>query len=470
MTDVQPDPGRTRGFLRRHAVLILATTTLVTCGALGYAAIQKPTYTAHARVLVEALTVPTAVARTPDMGTEQAVVTSSAVLLSAAHALNLPLDTVDHAVGVSVPVTANVLDISYSASDRTVARNGATAVANSYMAYRERTSPSNPTQSPDALGVPGVQTRLITPATRPANPSAPDVVIDLIAGLVVGLVVGTALAFIVDRYGQRLRSMTRWQDAVGVPVLVGLRSEPKGSDAKPTENDAIALRYLRMRIAHTLPARGAVLLVTEVRTQAGRTALARHLTGAFIDSGRSAVLVEMTQDHVALPTDTDPYPGDLRVRVSVASGFGAEPRPVGEWHAATVEGVLGTIEQHRTRHDVVVVTAPGATTSVTALDVAGIADRAVLIDHVATARRAEATRVTAELAAAGCGLSGCVLLGVGRSRVGQAGPSTTALRQENRAPVESRRHRRTARVAFTEFDDRTRAGSRFDTANGSPIK
>jgi polysaccharide biosynthesis transport protein len=213
MTDQDPhvaDPARRGGFLRRHVALIAGTATLVTAGALGYAALQQPTYTAHARVLVEALTVPTATARTPDMGTEQAVVTSSAILVPAAAALDLPVSTVQHAVAVSVPVTANVLDIGYSASNSTLARNGATAVANAYMSYRARTNASNVgAESPEALGVPGVQARLITPATRPARPSSPDVVIDVLAGLVVGLVTGTALAFAVDRFGQRLRSMTR---------------------------------------------------------------------------------------------------------------------------------------------------------------------------------------------------------------------------------------------------------------------
>jgi capsular polysaccharide biosynthesis protein len=481
MTDQDPhvaDPARRGGFLRRHVALIAGTATLVTAGALGYAALQQPTYTAHARVLVEALTVPTATARTPDMGTEQAVVTSSAILVPAAAALDLPVSTVQHAVAVSVPVTANVLDIGYSASNSTLARNGATAVANAYMSYRARTNASNlGAESPEALGVPGVQARLITPATRPARPSSPDVVIDVLAVLVVGLVTGTALAFAVDRFGQRLRSMTRWQDVVGVPVLVGLptnvlvdtsgRNGAKGAGA----DGAVALRYVRRRTAHMLPTRGAVLLVTEVRAQTERVALARQLTSAFIDSGRNALLIELTQDHPSPQADAKRtwMNGDLRVRVTLAPELGSEPGPVGEWHAVTVDGLLRMIEEHRMRYDLVVVTAPSVTHAITGLDVAAVADEAVLIDHVGSARRTEAIRAVAELRAAGCRLGGCVLVGVGRTRVGDAPPPAPRADARGLDGGHRRTNRRNRPVTFTtNFDDPARAETaRHDTANGS---
>lgn len=436
---------RGRGLLRRHLAVLIVTTVLVTAGAWTYGKLQQPTYTAQASVLVEPLTLPTAVQHTPDMGTEQAVVTSSAVLQRAAATLGRSLSAVHDAVAVTVPVDADLLDIQYSSSDPTAARDGATAVATSYMRYRASTNARTTARDvATRLSAPGVQTRLVTPAALPTGPSAPDVLVDVLAGVVVGMVAAVGLAFALDRFGSRMRSPKRWQEITDVPVLVALK---RGTviDDQPADGGraGTALRYLRLRVAQALPARGGVLLVTEVREHDERAAVARFLAEALADTGHETVLVELD--------------GDVRVRVTVSRGPGTTLPGAGEWHTGTVAELLHVVERHRGDRSTVVVSAPPPALAVATLEVAAIADTALVVDHVSTARRREALRVIAELRAAGCRIAGCVLLGRARTRIGEAGPDRAADIPPG-GPAQRRHHPRSPapRVTLTHLNGSTR--------------
>jgi hypothetical protein len=116
----------------------------------------------------------------------------------------------------------------------------------------------------------------------------------------------------------------------------------------------------------------------------------------------------------------------------------------------------------------VFVTAPSVMQSMSALDVAAVADAVVLVDSVASARRAEATRVVAELRAAGCRVSGCVLTGVGRTRLGDAAQPAARVDPRDYNGAHQQPNRRFRQVTFTNLDDRTRAeNARSNAANGS---
>jgi succinoglycan biosynthesis transport protein ExoP len=403
-----------RALLRRHAALVLIITALVAVGAYGYARTRQPTYTATARVLVQPYTLPSAANPTPDMGTEQSIASSGAVLTNAAAALHMSEPAVRKATTVSISPNADVLDFAFNSSQRTTATSGATAVAAAYMAYRVRaTVSSHRAAVTQALATPKVQTRLITSASLPGTPSSPDVLIDVIAGIIVGLIAGGAVAFVTDRFSRRMRTIIRWQEATRVAVLVTL-ARRKRLEAVTDAHDAkttLALSYLRMRVSQSLRA-PAVLLVTEVRPQRDRAALARFLAAELADMGCGVALIEVSAEATAT--------AGASVRMSVVSQSGHELGAPGEWEATTGQGLLRTVDRHRANYDIVVVTGPSPLRSVTTLDVAGLADAAILLDNVRSARRVEALRAITELRTAGCEVLGAVLLGVGTSRVGDA--------------------------------------------------
>jgi hypothetical protein len=352
------------------------------------------------------------------MGTEEGVTTSSAVLTVAAARLHRSLNAVSDAVGVSVPVNADILDIGYSSPRPLVARAGATAVAEAYMKYRARTTNDS---SSDRLAAPGVQTRLVTPAARPAAPSSPDVVVDLLAGIVVGLVAGLALAFAVDRFGRRIRTMARWGEITGVPVVVGLQTGATVDVFASQDGNVGVLRYLRVRVGRALPSHAAVLLVAQVGEQPEAAAIARDLAGAFVDIGRQAVVIEVTRD-LGSSAGGEPSASadDLRVRVTPPARVAKGPGTAGDWRPSTVSHLLGLVERHRADSGLVIVSAPPTSVSVAALDLAAIADAALLVDNCVSSRRIEATRAVTEMRGAGCAVCGCVLLGLRTTRLGNA--------------------------------------------------
>lgn len=402
-----PAPGRpkptdevtTRPLLRRHLALVVATAALVTVAAFGFAERQQPTYSAQASVLIEPFTLPNAANPAPDMGTEQAIASSGVVLGNAAHALGVSVDKVTSSAAISMSTNADVLDFGYSAPTGAQAARGATALAAAYMAYRATTPvtadpKANVTQT---LATPRVKTRMISSAAVPGSPSSPDLVIILIAGAVVGVLAGLGAALCADRFGRRLRTAIRWQEATGVPVLAGL---PRGAaldrpESLRSRDDAMALRYLRLRVTQSVPRGGAVLLVTEVRPGVDGSMVARLLVGELRHAGWTATLVEIGRedaDATAAPTAGSTAPGEQ----------------------------LARIDSLRGSNDLVVVAGPPVTASITTLDVAGVADAAVVVDSVRTARRDPARRVLAELRANRCRIAGAVLLDLPSAWTGDA--------------------------------------------------
>lgn len=454
-----------RSIMRRRAPLVLTTAALVVAGAWGYATTQTPTYTAHARVLIEPFTLPNAANPLPDIGTEQAIATSGTVMANAARAIGDPVNVVRSRADVSVVPNASVLDFGYSAPDRDAASHGSTSLAAAYMAYRATTGTSTHGAAVvNTLSTPKVKTRLITSATPPGSPSAPDLIIDLIAGLLVGLIAGTGVAFTYDRFTQRLRSVVRWQEVTGVPVLAGLPRDSLIDDSErlPGDDTALALRYLRMRVAQALPGTGSVVLITEVHEQPERPALARTLANGLVHAGRSAALIELTREAA------DP---ELRMRLSQTLDPGVALSPAGAWTSTDVDGLLHLIDRQRHMVDVVVVTSPPVTASITTLDVAGVADNAVVLDNAGTARRNDVLRVLAELRASGCAIAGGVLLGLPRAQTGDpaampAPARTTASRVPDGWTASQRRTG--APVAWATYTDTAQGRLPVrDHANGS---
>ncbi|HEY8301002.1 MAG TPA: hypothetical protein VIG48_03810 [Jatrophihabitans sp.] len=492
-----PAAAPARPLLRRHLALVITTACVITAGAYGFAALQQPTYTAHATVLVEPYTLPTAANPAPDLGTEQAIAVSGVVLGNAARALHTSVSTVTAAANVSVSTVANILDFGYSASTGAAAARGSTALAAAYMAYRVLTGTTgstvqtNPTQT---LATPQIRTRLISPAGVPGSPSSPDLVIDLIAGLVVGTIVGIGLALLADRFGQRLRTTMRWQEATGVPVLAGLEqdslidgSQLDGAHAVHAANGTgTVLRYLRARAGQLMPRTGGVLLVTSVQPQPERAALARSLADGLARAGWTATLLELTPDSAEQST---PAAGDgtghtdgaapgrtvaLQLRESTTTQRGGALRPAGEWRPIRLDRLLARIDRARTENEVVVVTGPPVPASIATLDVAGVADLAIVVDDLGSARRDPARQVVAELRAAGCPVGGAVLIGLPAARTGvavappAATPSATAEPLPPAARPAAARARVAPLLAWSDFDNDDQRRKSYPHVNGSP--
>ena len=417
--DVSPAPATDReggGFIRTYAAFIAAITLLVVIGAAGYALAQHPQYTSTTRVLVEPVVVPNEVARVPAMGTERAVVSSGDVLRGAAKLAGTSESALTSGLSVRVPVDTDTLSISESSTSPAVAQARARAVAQSYVAFRQ--TDSNPANGPP---VPGLKTSIITDASLPGSPSSPDYVLTIIAGLMVGAMTGFLLALGIDRLGSRVRTRTSWQALAHAPVLMTLPKEALGTPpdeplpGKLTE----AFRYLRLKVIQAAPASCSVL-VTSVTDQPAKPMAAYRLAEALACAGHKTLLFSVDPGNPW----SDPIFGEgLHSGALMQSGSIA----IRSWcSSATPNLQLSTIEtatppdllshsllsasisQLHQLADFIVVDAPPVSHSTFVIDVARIADVAVLVDH-RISNRQNLAYAAEELRAAGCWLVGGVL-------------------------------------------------------------
>lgn len=410
MTDSPPDAVRTavprRSFLRRHLLLITAVTALVLAGALWYASAQQRRYTSTAQVLVEGVVVPNQTPRTPDMGTERAIGASTEVEQAVARSLGESINSVRKAASATVPTNTNLLAFHYTSTDRQLARIGANSLAAAYVDFRT----SAPNTTPN-----GLTARVVSPADLPSKPSSPDVVIDAIAGIVVGLMLGLLLALLADRRTGRLRSVTRWQDVTGLPVLLRLPLPPVDSklSGAVAGADAPAIQYLRNRVGLSLPSHGGVVLMVSVTERASRAVVSGLLAQAFAHTGTPAVLVRVQP---GFSTGHERLDGAVGMRARIEH-FGFNPDQFDQWGENEVHGtaaVRALLKRLRGSDAVVVVEAPPLTTSVDALDLADLADAALLVDDAATSRGQLARQAITDLRGTGCPVVGAVLWGVRR--------------------------------------------------------
>lgn len=253
--------------IRRRKLSIIIPTLL----ALGLAAayvfvVQKPQYTAQAKVLVNPIVTPstsnaTAKGGTVDMNTEQAAAGSGPVAVVARKSLGLSSTNGDRLLShlnVNASSTANVLVFQYTSSDPQQAARYANAFALAYIHYRNNTAQAPLTaaindkkhtmaalmaQLPksgkvqrgviveqlraDAIQLAQFQAdqqlisagTVIMTAGPPSSPSSPKVVKTLLIAGVIGLVIGLGLALIREALDGRIRDADALESRLRAPVL-----------------------------------------------------------------------------------------------------------------------------------------------------------------------------------------------------------------------------------------------------------
>jgi polysaccharide biosynthesis transport protein len=137
--------------MRRRWLLITVVTVIGVLAAVGYSAGRGHSYTATAEVAVQPVTQgplnqSTQATSQVNMITEQAIAQSGPVIQQAAGTLGLPASKLEaetaNRLSVTVPAstltTSTVLQISWRASSRQAAQQGADAFASAYLSYRHR--------------------------------------------------------------------------------------------------------------------------------------------------------------------------------------------------------------------------------------------------------------------------------------------------------------------------------------------
>jgi polysaccharide biosynthesis transport protein len=347
MTNTQPtiDLHQYWDVLRSRKLAIIIPTLVAIALAAAFIVLQKPQYTATAKVLVNPLLTPTAAGNTaksnaPDMNTEQATAASGAVADLARTSLNAP-NTGDRLVGhlnVSAASTGNILVFKYTSPDAQQAAQYANAFAQAYITYR-----NNSARRPLAAAVaniklemtaladqlvhagtarrPVLQSQLrsagsqmqtflsdeklvsggqvIGTAGRPSSQSSPKIATTLVIAGVIGLVLGIILALIREGMDRRIKSPDQMETQLRAPVLGVIPKFKGGSPERSlvTINDpqspatdayrttAIALESLATR------AGAQVIMIATPREGGGASTATANLGVVLAQAGHQVILV-----------------------------------------------------------------------------------------------------------------------------------------------------------------------------------
>ena len=427
-------PGQVPRFLMAHLASIVGIAVAVTIGAALVARSQTPEYRSTAAVVVYPSPAETGVAaQTPDMGTEQGVASSDAVLAATSRLLNVPVTILRAGESVSSPPNTYLLDVSFRYPNPLVAQWIAQGIAESYVAYR---SPARPAKAKGAAtqstGAP--EAAIITPAPLPTAPSSPNVVVDVLAGLLLGIALGLGFALIRDRVDDHLRGAGDVETQSGTRVLAVVPAFRHGRHDRdgglvvlchPGAASADAFRTLRTRVIQAAAWRGAktVLIAGTAHEQA---IVPANLAAALALTGRRVILVcadirqpgtqqlSSVRGRVGLTNILDGS-ADLPSAIQPTEVPGLEILPAGP--APSDPGAVlqsralpGTLNAIRSRADFVIIDAPpvlaGPDTSV----LAELADMVVLVADARRSTRRQVRAAAQEVGRVHGMLDGCVLI------------------------------------------------------------
>lgn len=460
------EPGHLPRFLTAHLPGIAAIAVAVTVGAALFAGLQTPRYTSSADVVVYPSTTESGVgAQTPDMGTEQAVVSSGAVLSAASRSLHIPVTTLQAGLSVTSPPNTYLLDISYSDPNPSTAQRITQVIAQSYIAYRTpaRSAPRGTTAAAPASAP---EVALITPATLPTAPSSPKVAIDVLAGLLLGIVLGFGFALLRDRMDDHLRGPGDLEMQSGARVLALIPAfRHRGRDAasdlvmlrSPGTASADAFRSLRTRLIQAATWRGSKTILVAGLAYDEKPMVPANLAAALALTGRHVILVcaDMRRPHTEELFDAVGHVGLANVldgSAELASALrwtevpGLEILPAGPVPSdpGTVlqsKALPGILDAVRGQADFVIIDAPpvlaGPDTSV----LAELADMVVLVADARHSTRTEVRAAAREVERIYGTLEGYVLVNIARGRHSPQLPADLPTRSVTRGGLSVRQYR-----------------------------
>ena len=415
--------------LRKYGAWVLLVTLVVMAAAAFVAKHRAVQYSSNAQVDVEARLITGATPTAPNLATEKAVASSGAVLAGAAQAAGVPAGDLPAHVSVTAAGSSNILSIGCSMPEPATAQRCATAVANSYVAFRNDTSGSKTEQAQDPLHV-----TLVTPAALPNTPSGTKLPVLLSLGAFLGLALGVGSAFVRDRFDDRVRDRDDLERCLRASVIATIPRVRRAARATSVlSNDsssplAEAFRHLRVRLGPLIPPagkRGTVLLVTGAQPGEGRTWIAGNLGVALALTGLRVLLVDADVRNASLSRSFE-IVGPPGVKESLTGRPGLNQLLAGTAQLddvtvpATVRGLTlvgagapmasspdlfdsarlnRAFAEARQAADVVLVDSPGVLAASDPIALAGVSDVVLYVANVRRTRRAAVTSASTELRA-----------------------------------------------------------------------
>ncbi|WP_455835213.1 polysaccharide biosynthesis tyrosine autokinase [Pseudarthrobacter siccitolerans] len=288
--------------LRRNWVVIAACTCLGLLVAGGAALAVQPTYTANTKLFVAIQSNGSAADLQQGNTFSQARVqsyveaaTTPAVLQPAIDSLGLNISPAQLSSSVRATVDLNTVIISITAEDTSPVQAAAVAQAtgNSLIRVIERL------ESPSEGGISPVRLSIITPATAPSAPSAPNTRSYIILGTLAGLAAGIALSFLRNSLDTKVRNESDFRRISDVPLLGGISfdsdatKKPLLTQAPIQGPRAESFRQIRTNLQFAnISNESRAVLITSSLPGEGKSTTATNLAIAIAQSGQSVVLID----------------------------------------------------------------------------------------------------------------------------------------------------------------------------------
>jgi capsular exopolysaccharide synthesis family protein len=327
---------------------IVMATVIVVGSALLFSFQQNPVYVSDAEVHVKSVSLvgtEEAVGDALNMDTEARLADSPGVALIAGEELGLPPEEsarLTTNLDVSTEPDTEIRIFQYTCRDAEAAARRVQALANGYLQFRTESINQGLTASEEALRsqidlltarlgettdlvtrdnlrfeILTLQRELITvttqqaesgdvgqvidPAQIPLSPASPNHLKTGLLGLIAGLPLGVALAFLRERFDDRLRGRADLETHAGAAVLAVVPRMPTWKNAgespvvtlvEPKSAAAEAFRTLRTSVLFAAAQRGmSTLMITSANAQEGKTSTTANLGVALAQSGKRVILV-----------------------------------------------------------------------------------------------------------------------------------------------------------------------------------
>jgi capsular exopolysaccharide synthesis family protein len=344
--------------LRRRKWSLILITALVVGSIMAFSFRQTAVYASTAKVLVKPISASQLVAGNVivNLDTESGLVTSPAVAKIAAETLagnEAVYQLISH-VSVSAPANTQFLEITFTDPSLQRAQQGAQAFAQAYIDFRKRQALDaystaaqgyqrqiqeleaelSAKQSALVSAVTGSQTAaslqteidslnsriavlqaqispllapsvdpgdIVAPAELPTSPASPNLLRDGLLGLILGLALGAFVAFLRERFDERLAGREDFEEKLGAPVLAivprvpGWRKKDRPklvTTEDPKSGPAEAYRTIRANMQYI--ARDPAFKVLEVTSPLlgeGKTTTTANLAVTLAQTGKRVVAV-----------------------------------------------------------------------------------------------------------------------------------------------------------------------------------
>lgn len=288
--------------LRRNWILIVACTLLGTVLAGILSISLTPQYTARTKLFAAAQNSGSITELQQGNSFTQARILSYAetattplVLQPVVDSLDLGITATELAEHVDATADVNTVLLSITATDASPVRAAAIAqgVSDSLVqAIQELETTSREGESPVKLSI-------VTPASAPTEPSAPNVRLNAVLGTFLGLLIGMVVAILRSTLDTKVRGENDLQRITDAPVLGGISfdsdatKKPLLTQAPAQSPRTEAFRQIRTNLQFSNIGRETkTFLVTSSLPGEGKSTTAVNLGIALAQSGQSVVLID----------------------------------------------------------------------------------------------------------------------------------------------------------------------------------